>query len=137
LENGFADWSYATHSLTNTNPVHSGTHSILFVPYDYGALYFHTSTYFTASTYTAINFYIDGGSGSGQSIKVVLYNSTGSIIGSGVTLPTAVPSNSWVLETINFSSFGVSSTQSLSGFAIQANTATNQTIVYVDDISLH
>src|SRR5579859_7609423 len=26
--NGFQDWSWATHNLSNTNPVHSGSNSI-------------------------------------------------------------------------------------------------------------
>jgi len=136
LENGFQDWSYATHSLTNTNPVHSGSDSISFTPDDYGAIYFHTSTYFTASTYSSIQFYVDGGSSSGQLLKVILYDNNGNTVGTEVPIPTSVPSNSWALETVSFSSFGVSSSQSLSGFAISANTANNQAVVYVDDISL-
>ena len=32
LESGFQDWGWATRDLANTSPVHSGTHSIRFVP---------------------------------------------------------------------------------------------------------
>jgi len=137
LENGFQDWSYGTHSLTNTNPVYSGSDSISFTPDNYGAIYFHTSTYFTASTYTAINFYVDGGSSSGQLLQVLLYDNNGNVVGNAVAIPVSVPSNSWALETVNFSEFGVSTTQSLSGFAIQAATSNNQAVVYVDQITLH
>src|SRR5208282_3338874 len=66
LENGWANWSWATVNLANTSPVHSGSHSISVTasntPTDWQALYLNVSAMNT-SGFTNLTFWINGGTG--------------------------------------------------------------------------
>jgi len=134
LENGFQDWSWATHSLTNTNPVYSGSDSISFTQGDYTGLYFVNSAAFVLSPYSALVFYVDGGSLSGFPLVVAFVDTNHDVIGNTVSVPVAVKSGSWVEESIPISSFGISSTTEVTGFQIQYNEASGSGTFYVDYI---
>ena len=50
LQNGFADWSWAVHSLSQTSVVHAGSAAISFEPSGYGGLYFERDAGIVLST---------------------------------------------------------------------------------------
>ena len=60
LDNGFQDWSYATHNLFNTSPVHSGRYSISVNTVYWNALSFH-QTNFDSTPYKSFTFWVNGG----------------------------------------------------------------------------
>jgi len=137
LQNGFENWSWATNNFANPSPVFSGTDSISFVPSDYGAIYFHNPTPFTLSTYTSLQFWINGALTSGESFSVLIYG-TGTApatIGTSVTLPSPLVSGTWVEQTIPITAFGEPAGTQISGFAIQFISANVAPTFYVDAVS--
>jgi len=60
LQNGWLDWSWATHSLTDTTTVHAGTTSIRMVPYNWQAIYLHRDATLSGLDYRALDFYVHG-----------------------------------------------------------------------------
>ena len=71
LADSWQDWSWnTTRDFNNADPVHSGSASIA-VTYmaDGGGLYLHTDTALPTSGYTAIRFWVHGGSAGGQSVN--------------------------------------------------------------------
>src|SRR5579883_1742036 len=124
LENGCQNWSWATTSLTNTSPVHSGSDSISVNAGPNQALYIHF-TPMNTSPYLSLNFYINGGASGGQHLQV-----QATISG---TAQTAVPinalaANTWTLVSIPLSSLGVANTANVDGFWVQDTTGTTQPV---------
>lgn len=114
LANGFQDWSWGTHSLSSTSPVHSGTNAISFSGSALGAISVEHPD-FNPAPYTNLTFWANGGSGGGQILQVYVqfganrgpacqllapaantwqqYSiSTNTLIGSTLNLTTAIPS---------------------------------------------
>ena len=135
-ENGFQDWSWATHTLAQTTVVHSGTTAASFVPVNYDAIYLHNAGVDT-SQYQSLELYVNGGAGGGQDIAVAVYNGT-TLLGL-VDVPQflghALRPNIWEQVLIPLSRLGVSS-QPLRDLYIQENAGATQATVYVDDIRL-
>ncbi|HEX5323496.1 MAG TPA: hypothetical protein VFW40_06900, partial [Capsulimonadaceae bacterium] len=69
LENGCANWGWATLNYSNTSPVHSGNDSISVSAGPNQALYIHANA-FNTSPYVSLNFYINGGASGGQQLQV-------------------------------------------------------------------
>ena len=65
LVNGFQDWSWAPHNLSNTSTVYSGSASISVSGAIWQALWLYHSD-FNTSLYTNVSFWINGGAGGGQ-----------------------------------------------------------------------
>src|SRR4029077_12680439 len=70
LQNGWMDWGWATHSYSNTNPVHSGTYSVSVTVGAYQALYIAHNAY-NPSPYTHLRFWVHGGTNGNQQLRVV------------------------------------------------------------------
>jgi hypothetical protein len=134
LQNGWvANWSWATVNVANSTPVHTGSASISVSSTNWQALYFHHSAQ-DASQYTNITFWINGGSGGGQSIQVQAAGN-GTALTNMVVL-TPLPVNSWRPETISLSSLGVASAIDFDGFWLQVQSSGLAPTFYVDDVSL-
>lgn len=104
--NGFEDWSWSTHSLTNTNPVHSGTYSISHVNDNWAGLYFHGSTPYTATGEKSLVFWVNGGTQGGQTCTVSLRRDSGAStvvsanVGDILTGYSSIPANTWAKATL-------------------------------------
>ncbi|MFZ0678925.1 choice-of-anchor D domain-containing protein [Candidatus Binatus sp.] len=132
LVNGWQNWSWATVNLSNTTPVQSGTDSISVSAGPYQALYLH-QTAFDSTPYTALLFWINGGSAGGQLLQVqATLNGASQTV---VTLP-ALAANSWQQVTIPLSSLGVQNQPDLDGFWIQDRSGTTQPTFFVDTITI-
>ena len=128
LAGGWQDWSWdTTHNFDNSQPVHSGSASIA-VTYTaaWGGLYLHTDTALPASDYTAIRFWVHGGSTGGQ---LVYFNING---GGGYAF--TVQANTWLSVTVPLAALGNPTT--LSDLKWQDNSGNGQPTFYLDDISL-
>eukprot|EP01112_Ceratiomyxa_fruticulosa_P013159 TRINITY_DN3680_c0_g2_i2.p1 TRINITY_DN3680_c0_g2~~TRINITY_DN3680_c0_g2_i2.p1 ORF type:complete len:360 (-),score=79.20 TRINITY_DN3680_c0_g2_i2:61-1140(-) len=109
LQNSFQDWSWGTHSITNTSPVHGGTKSISYTPgasAAYDAIYFYKAAFISTSLHTGISFWVNGGTTGSQNLKIslVVYNSSSSnsvltgpapSVGSILTGASKIPTNGW------------------------------------------
>ena len=132
LDNGWQNWSWATVNLSNSRPVYAGSASISVTAGPYQALYLH-QTAFDSSLYSALVFWINGGSSGGQLLQVqATLNGTAQ---TAVALaPLAV--NTWQQISIPLASLGVQDQPNLDGFWIQDRSGTTQPTFYVDSISL-
>ncbi len=131
LENGWANWSWATVNLANTSPVHSGSDSISVSCTNYGALYLH-HTAFTPGGATNLTFWINGGNG-GQPIKV---QATTNGVAPNASYSFTPTDQAWEQVVIPLSSLGITTQTNMDGFWIQGNSSMQLNTFYVDDISL-
>ncbi len=132
LVNGWQNWSWATVNLSNTTPVQSGTDSISVSAGPYQALYLH-QTAFDSTPYSALVFWINGGSTGGQLLQVqATLNGASQTV---VTLP-ALAANGWQQVTIPLSSLGAQNQPDLDGFWIQDRSGTTQPAFFVDTITI-
>jgi len=69
LENGWANWSWATVNLTNAGPVHTGSKSISVTAGAWQALYFSHNA-FDPSTFTNVSFWVNGQAGQTYMLQV-------------------------------------------------------------------
>lgn len=137
LRNGFADWSWATHSLSQTAIVHTGISASSFEPDGWTGFYLHRDAGIDVAAYEALDLWIHGGTSGGQAVRIALLIG-GSNAGNAPIaqfLPgNIIPAGQWVKAHVPFSSLGVT-TGVLSGFWLQDDTGGNQGAVYADDIS--
>src|SRR5256885_696176 len=133
LQNGWQNWSWASVSLSNTNPVHAGTQSISVTAGAWQALYFEHAAFDPAS-FTNLTFWIHGGSSGGQQLQVQAV-SGGSAVASGQSL-APLAANSWQQINIPISALVPSGQSTIDGFWLQDRSGTAQPVFYVDDISL-
>ncbi|MGH7980293.1 MAG: alpha-L-arabinofuranosidase, partial [Limisphaerales bacterium] len=130
LVNGFQNWSWATVNLSasydgsNCVSVTDGT--------NYQALYIENAP-FNTSPYGSLDFWINGGSGGGQSENVIgLINGNSQAAYSLGTLPA----NTWTHFTIPLASLGVANTADCTGFWIQGAISGSQPPFYVSGLQL-
>ncbi len=139
LVNGFQDWSWATHSLTNTSPVHSGTDSIRVSDIAWTGISFEQAGFnsyqggFGLSGYTNFAFWADGGASGGQQLQVYIqYGAT-----NGVTyLLPPLPTNAWAEYAVPLTTLGVAQTTNAYRFNIQLTGNGSTNTFYLDDIQL-
>ncbi len=132
LQNGWANWSWATNNLNNSSPVHGGATSISVTAGAWQALYLHHAA-FDSTPYTSLSFWIHGGAGGGQQLQVqaLLDGASQTAVNIG---PLAA--NTWQQVTLALSTLGADGQLNLDGFWIQDRTGASQPVFYVDDVSL-
>jgi hypothetical protein len=132
LQTGWQNWSWATVNLAATSPVHSGTKSIAITMYAWSGFYLHLDA-FDSTPYAALTFWINGGATGGQSIQL-----QATLSGQPQTAYPIGPlkANTWTQVTVPLSALGVDVRPDLDGFWLQDVTGGNQSVFYVDDISL-
>ncbi len=138
IQNGFVDWSWAVHDLSNRTLVHSGTASISFEPDGWTGLYLARDAGIDLSTFESLDFFIHGGSGGGQNIRIgvlVANQLAGDAPVSNFITGGRIPAGQWTRVVVPFSSLGVSSGV-LSGLWFQDGSGGNQGAVYLDDIQI-
>ena len=136
LENGWANWSWATVNFANTSLVHSGSHSISVTasntPTDWQALYLNVAA-MDSSQFTNLVFWINGGTNGGQQVQV--QGILGSTPQSPVQIGPLFP-NSWQQVTLSMSALGVANQANFTGFWLQAEGGSVVPTFYVDDVVL-
>jgi len=133
LVNGFQNWSWATVTLLNYSPVHSGSYSIAVNDGGYQSLAFMRSE-FNDSPYTSLSFWVNGGSTGGQLLQVWgLLDYTNQVAYPIAALPA---NNTWQQVTVPLTALGVANKPNLTGFWIQGRTGGSQPTFYVDDVQL-
>ena len=139
LDNGFQDWGWATHSYTNTAPVHSASNSvsvtIATANYD-GLQIYHPDLNSTA--YASLSFWINGGGSGGQQLQafgLLHIGSTNNVGQPHFSLGT-LQTNTWQQFTIPLSALGVQNKTNFTGFVIQSRIGAVQPTFYLDDIQL-
>ena len=105
LDNAYQDWSWGTHNLANTTPVHSGANSVAFSGDVWQAISFWHQD-FDPTPYTNLTFWANGGSGGGQVLQVFVQYGTNT--GQAYPLP-ALTANTWRQFTIPFAALGIAS----------------------------
>lgn len=147
LRNQHQDFSWATHNLSATTPVHGGNNSIRMVPNSWSGLLFvaadanQTHVYKRARDYQALNFWIHGGAGGGQRLRITFvldgfplaYYDLGNGQPGGV-----IAANTWRQVTIPLSAAGLTHT-GFDGVMIQdfsgATPGSLQGELFIDDVS--
>jgi hypothetical protein len=138
LRNGFADWSWAVHSLSQSGTVRSGSAAVAFEADAWTALYLHRDAGIDVAQLGALELWVRGAGAGGQRLTVALL-AGGAIAGSapldGFIAGGRVPAGSWAKATVPFSSLGVTNGV-LDGFWLQDATGGDQATVFVDDVQL-
>lgn len=132
LDNQFQDWSWGTHSLTNTSTVHSGTDAIAFNGVAWDAISFWHQD-FNPGGYTNLTFWANGGTGGGQVLQVFLENGTN--IGTVFQLP-ALAANNWRQFVIPFGLLSTGAVTNLNRLYWQLTSSGATNSFYLDDVNL-
>lgn len=109
LQNGFQDWGWAPHSYASTTHLHSGTYSASVTFGGWDALYLHDDASLDGATYDALDFFVNGGAGGGQSIDVVFLLSGTELARVSLAgyVGGAIPPNGWVSAHIPIDPLGL------------------------------
>jgi hypothetical protein len=135
LQNSWSDWSWGTRNLANTSPVHNNsTYSISANENAWEALSFYHSD-FNTSPYTNLVFWINGGSGGGQVLRVHAQLAQVDT-GHTYTMPALLSGNTWQQIVIPLSALGVANANNFDRFWMQLTDSGTTSPYYVDDISL-
>ena len=132
LENGWVSYGWATLNFANPSPVHGGADSISVSSTNWQALYLHHAA-MTASQFTNLTFWINGGSSGGQVVQV---QATSNGVPQTAVALAALPVNAWRQETIPLAALGVATLATFDGFWLQVQNAGLAPTFYVDDLSL-
>jgi len=132
LANGWRDVSLANVTSEATAPVRSGTSSLSVRLDAFQSLSLRHDP-IDASIYTSLTFWIHGGSGGGQRLRVIatLDNTSQPPV---TIAPLAA--NTWQQVTLPLSSLGVAGKPNVTGFRIQETTGATLPVFYLDDINL-
>ena len=129
LVNAFQDWSWGTHDLGNSSPVHSGSNSISASFVAWQGLSFHNSD-FNTTPYSSVSFWANGGSGGGQIINVYAeLDGTNAL--PVFTLP-ALPAINWQQFTVPLSALGVDNQSNLVRLTFQLTSFGTTSMFYLD-----
>ena len=135
LATGWVNWSWgSTIDLGATSPVGEGTRSIRIVYQSpWSALYLHRSQFDTSGK-TNIIFEVNGGSASGQIIKIVPYDGNGNPIEGTYLAPYiagGITANTWKTVTVPLADIGAAN-KVMTGFAIQDGRGLVEAPLYLD-----
>jgi len=132
LGDGWQDWSWATHNLQASAPVHRGTASVTMAPRDNQGLYFHHDALSTVG-YGALEFYLHGNA----SLTVCLVDSDKQFKARYSLKRFAPHGDTWAHIVLPLSLLGVAhGGESITGVSFQADGKAQQPAVAIDDIRL-
>ena len=136
MESGFANWSWATHSLDETGVVHAGSSAIRFEPDAWSGLMFHHPGVDLAQ-YQALEFWVHGGTTGGQSVQLVLSDGTQTLgaVPLDAALGAPIAPGTWQKVTVSLSDLGLLS-GTLVDLYFQDGSGADQGTLYLDDLSL-
>ncbi|HEU5070944.1 MAG TPA: alpha-L-arabinofuranosidase [Verrucomicrobiae bacterium] len=132
LTNSFDDWSWASHNLANTTPVHGGSHSISVSANAWEAISFHHAPFDTAP-YTNFTFWANGGAAGGQRLQI--YAEYGTNAAPAYTLPGTLPAGTWQQYAIPLTTLGIANRPDFNRISLQLRSDGATGTFYVDDLS--
>lgn len=130
LAGGWDDWSWnTTRDFSNGSPVYGGSHSLA-VRFDaaWAGLYLHADPAVVGSGYTHLRFWLHGGAGGGQQIRIVANGSD------AATVTVTAPAGAWQQYSIPLVSLG--SPEMLADLYWMDNAGAAQSAFYLDDVEL-
>ena len=96
----WASWSWsATIDFNGTNPVRVGTRAINVTYQAWGGLSLRKGTAQSTSGYTALKFWVHGGTGAAKSLRV--YTQTADSGGESASVVVSAPANTWTEITVS------------------------------------
>lgn len=120
-------------NLNNGTPRQSGSVSVSATYTSaWGGIYFGTSSVLAANNYSAVRFWIHGGSAGGQRIAFKLIDAGGTTWNN--SLPITPTANAWTPYTVTLSSLGITNT--IGGVVWQDTSGGAQPIFYLDNVVL-
>jgi endoglucanase len=138
LVSGWRNWSWrSVVNFRNSNPTHTGNHSISFLPSPWGGFYLNKTSAFNTSDYSGLMFSLYP-SGNDQDYLVMFYDENNTKISREVRLSelsNAPKTRTWNRYYIPFSVLG-GSVERIKGFAIQEAGNVSIFPTYIDNISL-
>jgi hypothetical protein len=136
---GLQDWSWTTHDLANTSPVHAGIRSIRMEPDFYGGVYLNDpAVAHRVAQYGALTFWVHGGSGGGQALRVLpVMNglAIGSFAVADYVAGGAIVAGQWREVTIPFDAITTLTHGGFEGLIVMGDANVDQAAVYLDDIA--
>ena len=129
LQNGWDDWSWATHSTTQTAVVHAGTRAISWEPDGWQGVQFQHPP-LAAVSYASVRFWHNGAGGN-QAVRLVV---TLGATQRGEKALTPLPAG-WTQVTVTLAEMGITG-GSFDRIVFQAGTAGDQPTAYLDDLEL-
>ena len=133
LASDWANWSWgATIDFNGTNPVKVGSRAINVTYQAWGGLSLRKGTALSTSGYTALRFWVYGGTGSAKSLRV--YTQTADAGGESTSVVVSAPANAWTEITVTLSSLG--NPASIKRLNIQENNGVTQPMMTFDEVRL-
>ena len=136
LENGFADWSWATRNLAATGAVHSAPNAIEWQPDDWEGLFFHRDAVFASTDYLELRFWVYGVGAGGQQVRIALQAAGDELLSADLDAFVnggAIVSNAWREVVLPLSLLGAGGAE-LNELILQDDSGGNQAAVRVDDL---
>ena len=129
----WASWSWsATIDFNGTNPVRVGTRAVNVTYQAWGGLSLRKGTVQSTTGYTALKFWVQGGTGTTKSLRV--YTQTADTGGESTSVVVSAPASTWTEITVPLSSLG--NPASIKRVNIQENSGATQPMMTFDEIRL-
>jgi hypothetical protein len=133
LASDWANWSWsATIDFNGTSPVQAGTRAINVTYQAWGGLSLRKGTAQSTSGYTALKFWVHGGTGAAKSLRV--YTQTADAGGESSSVVVSAPANTWTEITVALGSLG--NPASIKRLNIQENSGSTPPMMTFDEIRL-
>jgi hypothetical protein len=136
---GLQDYSWTTHNLNNTTPVHAGTRSISMEPDNFGGVYLtDLNLTWRMTDYVSLTFWVHGGTSGGQQLQanpVINGLAVGSFALNPYIAGGSIAANQWRQVTIPFDAVTQMTHGGFDGLIIMDASGANQGTVYLDDIA--
>lgn len=137
LRNGWQDWSWAAHNLTQSLIFQSPPNAVSWEPDavggDWQGIYFHSDPGAadpSTTAYSGVRFWINGAGGN-QAVRLAVYRNGVEV---GDLDLTPLPAT-WTQRTITWAELGVAA-PAIDGIVFQTNANANQATAYIDDLEL-
>lgn len=134
LAAGWQDWSWsATRNFANTSPVHAGANSIATTfTAGWAGLSLRVSPALAGASYTALAFWIHGGTGNTKQLQFYIQQTDGG--GNTNMVNVDAPAGVWTPITITLAALG--NPGAIARLNWQDRTGTTQGVFYLDDIRM-
>ncbi|WP_187434089.1 glycoside hydrolase family 44 protein [Paenibacillus methanolicus] len=138
LGQGMTDYSWAEHSLSETDTVHTGEHSIRFAPDGDKALYFYSDRPLTTKEYEKLQLWVNGGAAGGQELRLE-WKAGGQTVAAkqlSELLPEGIPAGEWAKVEIPLADLKLPDGLYDGLFIAGTGGGDAQPDVYLDDLAL-
>ncbi|MBO9604499.1 MAG: hypothetical protein J7639_01035 [Paenibacillaceae bacterium] len=137
LADSFTDYSWAQHSLEESETVHTGSRSIRFQPNGDAALYLYSDRIVLTKEYDRLKLWVNGGASGGQQVKLVFLSGGQAVVEHSLNdwLPEGIPAEQWALVDIALADLQLPG-QLFDGIMLAGTVPGEQAALYVDDMAL-